>query len=105
MRKIKSHQNKFTVVLVACLFVSTASFAQFGNRMKNGLNFYLDSQDSSHFIRLNMVSQIWARYTENNPLTQVNGYNQAYTSDVILRRARLILSGQFTDRISFFTQF
>jgi len=105
MIKSRVNQIKFAIALLACLLVSQTSFAQFGNKMKNGLNFYLDTQDSCRFIRLNMVSQVWARYTENNPLTQVNGYNQAYTSDVSLRRARLILSGQLTDRVSFFTQF
>lgn len=105
MIKFKNYQKKITPALLVCLFASHVLFAQFGNKMKNGLNFYLDTQDSSRFIRLNMVSQVWARYTENNPLTQVNGYSQDYTSDVSLRRARLLLSGQLTDRVSFFTQF
>lgn len=105
MIKFKTQRLKVTAALLACLLISNSSYSQFGNKMKNGLNFYLDSQDSSRFIRLNMVTQLWARYTENNMLTQVNGYNQAHTSDVSLRRARLILSGQLTNRISFFTQF
>lgn len=63
------------------------------------------NEDGSHYLKANFSSQIWARYTENNPGTTLDGY--AYNSgfDIGLRRTRLIFSGQLTDRIFIFTQF
>ncbi|HEX7412994.1 MAG TPA: hypothetical protein VF411_03030, partial [Bacteroidia bacterium] len=90
---------------IACVLMINVTNAQFGDKMKNGLHFYLDTKDSSHFIKLNMCSQIWTRFTEDNPGTQVSGYNQAYTSDASIRRFRVIASGALTNRISFFVQF
>jgi hypothetical protein len=100
MKKVNT--NKF--IILNMLFTQV-TFAQLDGKSKDGLRFYLDKQDSSRFIKLNAVNQIWTRYTENNPLTTVNNYSQAYTGDVSIRRVRVLFSGQLTDRISFFTQF
>jgi hypothetical protein len=81
------------------------TFSQLSDKLKDGLKFYTNSKDSSHFIRLNMTSQIWARYTENDPQTLVQGRKQDNTSDLSVRRIRFVLSGQLTDRIAFFMQF
>src|ERR1041385_6487382 len=86
------------VMLAACLHVlSQGSF-----KLKDGLKFYTDSKDSSLFIKLNLCSQLWLRYTENNPSTAVQGTRQDYTTDASIRRIRLVLSGQLTDRAAFY---
>jgi hypothetical protein len=106
-------KSKFASILILLLVTSRASYAQFGDKMKKGLNFYLDSKDSSRFIKFEVVTQLWTRYTDASPLTQVGAggagvagnYSQRGIADVSVRRARLIMSGQLTDRIAFFTQF
>jgi hypothetical protein len=75
------------------------------DRLKDGLKFYISGKDSSLFIKLNMNSQIWTRFTQNDPQTYVQGRKQESTTDVSIRRMRLILSGQLSDRVSFFVQF
>ncbi len=79
--------------------------AQFPKKLKDGLRFYLDKNDSARFISLNMVSQIWVRNNENNPYTTVQNAAEANTTDMSIRRIRFVLSGSLTDRINFFMQF
>ena len=102
--------NKFVVffnkALLLFLIVKVSSVsAQFGNKIKGGLRYYIDTKDSSRFITLNMTSQIWARYTQNNPGSTVENFVQKNTSDLSIRRIRFVVSGQLTDRINFFIQF
>src|SRR5436190_20475271 len=93
------------LLLILSIFTINSSFAQFGNKAKNGLRFYIDSKDSARFVTLNMTSQIWLRYTDANPYTAVQGTAQTSITDFSVRRIRFVLSGQLTDRISFFMQF
>jgi hypothetical protein len=81
------------------------SVAQISDKLKDGMKFYTDSKDSSHFIKVNMTNQIWVRFTDANPNTVVTGTKQDQISDLSIRRVRIVLSGQLTDRISFFAQF
>ncbi|HSZ25163.1 MAG TPA: hypothetical protein VK766_05570 [Cytophagaceae bacterium] len=95
-----------TLFFLVFLFINGSNaFAQFGNKLKHGLRFYLDTKDSSRFITLNMTSQIWARYTQNNPGTTVENFAQNSTTDMSVRRIRFVMSGVLTDRINFFMQF
>ena len=118
MKKPKHMKSKLRLLIAAATVgtcITHGAHAQFGDKMKNGLSFYLDSQDSSRFIKFEGVSQVWTRYTQTNPLTIVgtggatsaanSPYYQQNIADVSVRRARLIMSGQLTDRVSFFTQF
>jgi len=75
------------------------------DKLKDGLKIYTNNKDSSLFIKFNMNSQIWARFNENDPQTLINGRSQANTSDLSVRRIRFIVSGQLSDRITFFMQF
>ncbi len=63
------------------------------------------NEDGSLYLKANFSSQIWVRYTENNPGTTLDGYAYDHGFDIGLRRTRLILSGQLTERIFIFTQF
>lgn len=89
-----------------CLAGLTGSLsAQSNFKLRDGLKYYIDSKDSSLFVKLNMCSQLWVRYNENNPLTTVQGTRQDYTTDMSVRRIRFVASGQLTDRVSFYVQF
>lgn len=92
-------------VAILSTFTLTPSKAQWPDRLKEGIKFYPNSQDSACFIKLNMTSQLWARYTENNPATTVSNVSEVNTTDISIRRIRFFLSGQLTDRIAFFVHF
>jgi hypothetical protein len=79
--------------------------AQFPEKLKNGLRYYVDKKDSSKFITLSMVGQFWMRNTQNNPGTTVQGTTQSNTTDMSVRRIRFVLSGVLTDRVNFYVQF
>jgi hypothetical protein len=86
-------------------FVSFGALAQFPEKLKNGLRYYVDKKDSSKFITLSMVGQFWMRNTQNNPGTTVQGTTQSNTTDMSVRRIRFVLSGVLTDRVNFYVQF
>jgi len=94
------------------VFMPFLSKAQLGAGLqKGGLYSYLQP-DSSTYIRFNMVAQTWLRYNQNNPGSTVtgtglpaNGELQNNTTDVGIRRIRLIMSGQISPRVYFFVQF
>jgi len=81
--------------------------AQFPDKLKNGLKFYLDQKDSARFIQMQMNAQFWMRNTQNNPGTYVGTTSspQSNTTDVSIRRIRFVFSGSLTDRVNFFVQF
>jgi hypothetical protein len=95
-----------SVILSLCfIFLSHAGFAQFPDKLKNGLRYYLDKNDSARFLMLNMTAQLWVRNTDNNPYTTVNGIGQSNTTDMSIRRIRFVFSGSLTDRVNFFVQY
>ncbi|HCW08238.1 MAG TPA: hypothetical protein DGG95_12830 [Cytophagales bacterium] len=93
------------LLIFGATFASNSAFAQFPDKLKNGLRYYLDSKDSSKFISLSMIGQMWIRNNENNPYTTVEKTLQSNTTDISIRRIRFVLSGALTDRINFFVQF
>ena len=92
------------VAALLCCIVIKAN-AQFPDKLKNGLRYYIDSKDSAHYIALGMTGQLWLRNTQNNPFTTVQGTPQSSTTDMSIRRIRFVLSGVLTERVSFFVQF
>lgn len=71
---------------------------------KNEIKYNL-SADGSKYLKATFLNQIWLRWTENNPGTTVNGDPRDQTVDIGLRRTRLQLFGQLTDRVFVYTQF
>ncbi|NOT74327.1 MAG: hypothetical protein HOP08_05310 [Cyclobacteriaceae bacterium] len=63
------------------------------------------NSDGSHFIKATFLNQVWFRFNDSNPGTQVLGQNESQTFDIGLRRTRLQLYGQLTDHVSFYFQF
>lgn len=63
------------------------------------------SDDGKHFIQATFLNQLWLRYTDSNPGTSVYGTAKPSTFDVSLRRTRIQLFGQLTDRVFFYAQF
>lgn len=66
---------------------------------------YNISADGKHYIKFVFLNQTWLRYNESNPGTTVLGKPQDHTFDIGLRRTRVQVFGQVTDRVFFYSQF
>ncbi|MCB2377017.1 hypothetical protein LGH70_05455 [Hymenobacter sp. BT635] len=60
--------------------------------------------DGSHYIKMTLLNQVWARYNQSNPGTQVDGFYKAETYDIGIRRFRMQFFGQLTDRVFIYSQ-
>ncbi|HET7062527.1 MAG TPA: hypothetical protein VFI43_10155 [Nitrosospira sp.] len=61
--------------------------------------------DGSQYLKFGFLNQVWLRYEQNNPGSQVLGDPVKDTQDIGLRRTRFVLQGQLTDRVYFYTQY
>lgn len=60
----------------------------------------------THYIKGTVLVQTWARYSELNPGSVIDGAAAGSTrGDIGIRRLRIQFYGQLTDRIFFYTQF
>lgn len=96
-----AHQSK---IIFLFFIYSLSASAQFPEKLKDGLKVYL-SKDSARFLKLSMLGQFWIRNTQNNPGTTVENVAQLNTTDMSIRRFRVVFSGSLTDRVNFFIQF
>lgn len=99
-------KRKCSVIsFILCFAMGFPAFSQIPSaRFKDGLKLYL-SKDSVSWLKPTLVLQNWIRYTENNPGTTINNYNQTETFDIGIRRMRMQLFGNVTDRVFVYTQF
>ncbi len=61
-------------------------------------------QNGDRYVKLTFTNQLWLRANQSNPGTTVLGEPVANTFDIGLRRTRMQLFGQVTDRMFFYTQ-
>ncbi|MBM4781759.1 MAG: porin, partial [Archangiaceae bacterium] len=90
-----------TLSLVVCLVASLAA-AQGTSEYGSGLRWNLNPE-GDRFIRAITWAQVWTRAIENNPGTTVDGVSSPWTTDVGLRRVRLLLYGQVFPRVLILT--
>ena len=83
---------------ILVLLVVKISFTQVKD-----LKFYLTS-DSSKYVKMTYLNQVWFRYNQNNPGTLINGHNVANFSDVGLRRTRIQFFGNLHKNVFFYFQ-
>lgn len=62
------------------------------------------SQDGSRYVKFTVLNQAWARYNESNDGTRLYGVDKPSTYDLGIRRFRIQLFGQLTDRVFFYSQ-
>jgi hypothetical protein len=94
-------------VLSVILFSSSLAMAQVkpsDDNTKSDIRYNLN-ESGSHYVKVTFTNQAWFRFNENNPGTTVLSDPKSNTFDIGLRRTRLQLFGQITDRIFFYTQF
>ena len=66
---------------------------------------YNFNESGSHYFKATFLNQSWLRFNESNPGTTSLGDPAAQTFDIGLRRTRIQLFGQITDRVFLYTQF
>lgn len=66
---------------------------------------YNFGDDDQRYVKATFLAQVWGRYTDNNPGTTLYGFSEPTSYDMGLRRVRMQVYGQLTDRIFFYTQF
>lgn len=94
-------------VLFFILFASSATVAQVkpsDDNTKNDIRYNLN-ESGSHYVKFTFTNQAWFRFNDNNPGTTVLGDPKSNTFDIGLRRTRIQIFGQITDRIFFYTQY
>ena len=106
MKNINKTFSLLTLVSLLCFY--NVGHAQIDPSLKEGLKYKLN-EDGSHWIKMNMTTQLWLRYNDNNPASAIGAsaataYAVPTTYDASIRRMRFVLSGQVTDRLSFFVQ-
>lgn len=70
------------------------------NELKYNLN-----ESGSHYFKVTFLNQSWLRFNQSNPGTTVQGESASQTFDIGLRRTRIQLFGQLTDRTFLYFQF
>ena len=63
------------------------------------------NEDGSHYFQATFLNQTWVRYNESNPGTTVQGEAADRTFDIGLRRTRIQMFGQISDRAFLYFQF
>ena len=90
----------FKKTLIACLVFPFAIHAQSNKELKFSLN-----EDGQHYVKFTFLNQVWVRYNESNPGTTVFDTPKSSTFDIGLRRTRIQIFGQLSDKVFFYTQF
>lgn len=91
------------LLLLAFSLLGSMLFAQ-GIPEKDALKFNLN-ESGSHFFQATFLNQTWLRFNESNPGTLVQGQAQDQTFDIGLRRTRIQMFGQITDKAFIYFQF
>lgn len=81
-----------------------STIATMSKKEKNALKLNLN-QDGSHYFQVTFLNQTWLRYNESNDSTTLFNKPSPNTLDIGLRRTRIQLFGQITDRTFIYFQF
>jgi hypothetical protein len=110
-RIIESKDMKKLIVLLLILNAGVAfadrdtlGVAPMPSKDKDALRVNL-SEDGSRYFQAVFLNQVWARWNQSNPGTTVMGKPASETFDIGLRRTRVQMYGQVTDRAFLYFQF
>jgi hypothetical protein len=91
---------QFIILFAFCILPFFGLTQSQANReLKLSLN-----EDGSNYLKANFTAQIWARYNENNPGSNLYGYPKNNSYDIGLRRVRAQFFGQVHPKIFVYTQ-
>lgn len=95
-------------IIFFCSLISSAQKKDSLNSVfsweKNNLKFNLSS-DGSKYFQITFLNQVWTRFNESNNGTTLFGSNAPSTFDIGLRRTRIQMFGQVSDRAFIYFQF
>ncbi|MBD8489953.1 hypothetical protein IFO69_14445 [Echinicola sp. CAU 1574] len=97
----------FSILLTGLSLICGEMHAQSSkedSKEKKELKFNLNA-DGSHYVKGTFLNQVWLRYTQANPGSEVYGTPDNDLFDIGLRRTRIQLYGQLSDQVFFYTQF
>ena len=88
--------------------LASSSFAQ--EKKKEAINTRTDlryhlNESGSHYFKITLLNQSWLRLNDSNPGSTVTSDPKSQTFDIGLRRTRIQMFGQVTDRVFLYTQF
>lgn len=86
------------------LIIATNNIAAQKNSDKENLKYNLD-ESGSHFFQVTFLNQTWLRYNQSNAGTLLEGKKANETFDIGLRRTRIQMFGQITDKVFIYFQF
>ncbi|MBL7871065.1 MAG: hypothetical protein JNM78_05605 [Cyclobacteriaceae bacterium] len=92
------------IVSSALLCISIFSFAQEKPKEITELKLNLN-EEGSHYFKATFLNQVWVRYNESNPGSLVLNQPTRQTFDIGLRRTRIQMYGQLSDRVFVYFQF
>nr|WP_295927258.1 hypothetical protein [uncultured Dyadobacter sp.] len=95
---------KILSLIILGTSVAIAQVKPSDDNTRNDIRYNLN-ESGSHYVKFTFTNQVWLRLNENNPGTTVLSDPESNTFDIGLRRTRVQLFGQLTDRIFFYTQF
>lgn len=108
--KIIYFNNKWCLLLLFILFMNQMLIGQTDTlkkeiaKDKDALKFNLNS-DGSHYFQVTFLNQTWLRFNQSNPGTLVEGLAKDNTFDIGLRRTRIQMLGQISDKVFLYFQF
>ncbi|MBX7242416.1 MAG: porin [Bacteroidia bacterium] len=100
MNKKLTYLFTLLVMISSLNEIKAQGSTEYGGGIKLKLN-----EDGSKYVRFIMWNQIWMRYIQNNPGTQVNGVPANVTTDIGARRLRFLAYAQITPRYLVLTHF
>jgi len=71
---------------------------------KDALKYNLNS-DGSHYFQVTFLNQTWLRFNQSNPGTLIEGVPKNNSFDIGLRRTRIQMFGQLSDKVFLYFQF
>lgn len=63
------------------------------------------NKSGTHYVKFTITNQVWVRFNESNPGTQVNALDKPYQFDIGIRRLRFQVIGQLHEKFLVYVQF
>jgi hypothetical protein len=63
------------------------------------------NKSGTHYVKFTITNQVWVRFNESNPGTQVNNVDKPQTFDIGIRRLRFQIIGQLHEKFLVYVQF
>lgn len=89
--------------MILWILIFSATGTVISQSFKDGKLFINDSGD--HYLKLSFVSQFWVRTGDYNPGTTIFGNPKNEGTDFGIRRFRIQLFGQLSEKVFFYSQF